>query len=350
MRYHHDRWEETKKRMLGYWQREEMDRCNYTIALFPAGKSDPVRRNYYFDTDEADRAYRARFEDALYFGEAMPSMMPYFGTGGIAEYTGCKATRVDHTTWFDPWLDEPDASLIGFTCPKAFDDQVEAVRRLLHLAGNDYFVTVSDNCGILDALSSIRGTDELMMDMLTEPEFVEEAVDALLPIYRHTQETLFDLVRQNNEGAVHSWMHLWAPGRLAQMQCDLSVMISKEMFDRFAMRELEALCNYLEYPVYHFDGQEQIRHLDSLLSIPNLRAIQWTPVAGQPRTSDFIPVFQKIQKAGKNLVLSPRPDEVEKLLDNLSSVGLHMNIVGVETEEEARDMIRLITAKSKARK
>jgi len=92
------------------------------------------------------------------------------------------------------------------------------------------------------------------------------------------------------DGSVLSWMHLWAPKRLAQMQCDLSVMISPEMFNCFAMPELEELCDFLDYPVYHFDGQEQIRHLDSLLSLKKLRAIQWTPVAGQLPTSNFIPV------------------------------------------------------------
>jgi len=92
------------------------------------------------------------------------------------------------------------------------------------------------------------------------------------------------------DGSVLAWMHLWAPKRLAQMQCDLSVMISPEMFNCFAMPELEELCDFLDYPVYHFDGQEQIRHLDSLLSLKKLRAIQWTPVAGQLPTSNFIPV------------------------------------------------------------
>jgi len=66
---------------------------------------------------------------------------------------------------------------------------------------------------------------------------------------------------------------LFWPRRMGQMQCDLSVMISPEMFNRFAMPELEELCGFLDVPVYHFDGQEPIRRLDSLLSLQNLRAI-----------------------------------------------------------------------------
>lgn len=171
----------------------------------------------------------------------------------------------------------------------------------------------------------------------------------LLPIYKKTQQELFDVVKDNNEGSVLSWMHLWAPKRMAQLQCDLSVMISPEMFNRFVMPELEELCDFLDYPVYHFDGQEQIRHLDSLLSIKNLKAIQWTHVVGQPQTSTFIPQLQKIQKAGKNLVLFPHVDEVVPLLDNLSCRGLQMIIWGPQTEEEARDLLKLIEKHSKDR-
>ena len=68
-----------------------------------------------------------------------------------------------------------------------------------------------------------------MMDMFTDPEFVEEGVQKLLPIYNQTEEELFRLVEQNNGGYVLSWMDLWAPKRMAQMQCDLSVMISPEI-------------------------------------------------------------------------------------------------------------------------
>jgi len=133
------------------------------------------------------------------------------------------------------------------------------------------------------------------------------------------------------------------------MQCDLCVMLSKEMFDEFVMPELTELCEFLDYPVYHFDGQEQIRHLDSLLSIEKLRAIQWTPVEGQSKTSTCIPVLQKIQAAGKNLILFPKLDEIEVLLDNLSCVGLHLVIDGVGSEEEAQRIVKLIETHSKVR-
>ena len=211
-------------------------------------------------------------------------------------------------------------------------------------------MSVSDNAGIMDALAAIRGSEELLMDMLTDPEFVEEALQRLLPIYKETEEELFELVEENNQGSVLAWMHMWAPKRLAQLQCDLSVMISNEMFNRFVMPELEELSSWLDYPLYHFDGIEQIRHLDSLLSIDKLRAIQWVAVEGQPSPLEFIPVLQKIQKAGKGLVVQAKPHEVEKLLDHLSCRSLHLTISGVKSVDEGKDLMKLIEKHSKDRK
>lgn len=347
---YHDHWDDVKSHMTQYWLREPMDRACAAMEVVKPGSGD-FWQNHYFDVEKADRLHRLRFENTTVYGEMLTSVFPYFGTAGTAEYTGCKPTYTPRTTWFDPWMmeEEPDAERIGYTCPEAFQKQADAVRRLVELSKNDYLVSVTDNAGILDALAQIRGNERLLEDMFDYPEFVEEGVRKLLPIYKKTQKEFLDIVRENNEGSVVSWMNLWSPNRMSQLQCDLCVMISNTMFNRFVMPELEELCSFLEDPVYHFDGQEQIRHLDSLLSIKNLKAIQWTPVVGQPKTSEFIPVLQKIQKAGKNLVLTVSADEAEKILDGLSCRGLFMNIYGIRSHEEAVRMMKLVEKHSKNR-
>lgn len=90
---YNDHWEEVKKRMTGYWQREAMDRCCAAIRVSKPGYQDFGEKNFYFDIDTADRMFRGRFENTYYIGEALPCLFPYFGTAGIAEYTGCKPNR-----------------------------------------------------------------------------------------------------------------------------------------------------------------------------------------------------------------------------------------------------------------
>lgn len=331
--FYNDHYDELKERMMAYWNRDAVDRCSAAVVVARPDNKDFGDINFYFDAEKADKMHRQRFESYDYLWEAIPTLWPYFGTAGIAEYAGSEPEYTPRTTWFHPCLDEPDASQIYYKKPEAFERQKAAIAKMIELSRNDYAVTVSDNCGIADALAAMRGSDNLLMDMLTDEDFVLEGIQKLLPIYKETQEQLFDLVKENNEGSILAWMHLWAPKRCAQLQCDLSVMISPAMYEKFIMPELEELTAFLDYPVYHFDGQEQIRHLDYLLSLNKLKAIQWTPVTGQPKTSNFIGELQRIQKAGKNLILFPEVNEVEYLLDNLSSRGLHLLCRAANKEE-----------------
>ena len=346
--YYNDHYEELKARMNAFWNRDEVDRCSAAVIASRPDNKDFGDINFYFDAEMADKMHRQRFESYDYLWEAIPCIVSYFGTAGIAEYAGSVPEYTPRTTWFHPCLDEPDASQISFKNREAFERQKEALRQMIKLSKNEYAVSVTDNCGIADALAAMRGSDNFLMDMITDEDFVLEGIQKLLPIYKETEEQLFDLVKENNEGSILAWMHLWAPKRLAQLQCDLSVMISPEMYGKFIMPELEELCSFLDYPIYHFDGQEQIRHLDHLLSLEKLKAIQWTPVTGQPKTSTFLPHLQRIQKAGKNLVLHPGSDELELLLDNLSCRGLHL-VCHARNKEEADYIQKTIMKHSKNR-
>lgn len=150
-------------------------------------------------------------------------------------------------------------------------------------------VSMPDDTGNADALSHLMGPDELLPAMIEDPEAVKRALGKIQGAYERIMREVYDIVRDNNEGgSCIQWLSTWAPGMHAQMQCDMSAMISNPMFEDFIMPELRAQCDLLDNALYHFDGVEQIRHLDSLLSIPRLRAIQWTQVAGRspaPSTS-----------------------------------------------------------------
>lgn len=194
-----------------------------------------------------------------------------------------------------------------------------------------------DCSGNIDVLSHLMGPETLMFHMLEEPEEVQTALKKIQTVYQKIHETSYSLVKDvNMGGSCIGWLCTWAPGFHAQMQSDMSVMFSNDMFKEFIEPELRAQTELLDYSLYYLDGMEQTRHLDTLLSIPKLHTIQWTQVAGQPPCTEFIPGLKKIQEAGKNLLISVEPWQVEPLLQNLSSKGLCLNLeVGSLEEGEA---------------
>ena len=56
-------------------------------------------------------------------------------------------------------------------------------------------------------------------------------------------------------------------------------------------------------------------------------------------------MFQRIQRAGKGLVLIPQMDEIEPLLDALSPEAL-MLVVNAPDEESGREVLRLVERKT----
>ena len=86
-------------------------------------------------------------------------------------------------------------------------------------------------------------------------------------------------------------------------------------------------CQWLDYSLYHLDGVAAIRHLDALLEIEELNAIQWTPGVGQPQGGDpcWYDLYQRIRAGGKAIMPCwVELDELQPLLDAVGPVGVNM--------------------------
>ena len=348
---HKENWEETKKHLEAFWNKAYYKRCDLAIRVPCA--VDNEEDLLPLDCQSVEESYTS--PDYLYaswknsslrykfLGEGIPVCNLNFGTAGHVEYFGATPHYAPDTIWFSPILDEPDASLLQYDLEgEAFERHKEITRRLTQKAAGEFMVSMPDNCGIIDGLAELRGSENLLIDMLENPDFVHESRQKLIEAWKPKQKGLFEILSENNEGgSSHSWMQLWCPKRHAQIQCDFSVMISPAMYEEFVLPEIEECVQFLDTVTYHLDGQEQIRHLDMLLSVKKLDNIQWTPVAGQPKTSAFIRELQKIQAAGKGLVLLPEKGEVPFLMENLSHKGLHLVVNDIADPREAEDLLRL---------
>lgn len=344
---HKENWAETKQHMEAFWNKDYEKRCSLAIHTpFPGEQNllpNPAQNleEGYTSPESLYANWENACRSSQCFGEGIQSFLLNFGTAGHAEYFGANPHYAPDTIWFAPSLAEPDASLLQYD-DAPFQRHLKIARTMAEKAQGDFLVGMPDNCGILDALAEMRGTENLLMDLVESPEFVKDACRQILDVWKKTQQEFFQVLSENNEGgSSHSWMQLWCAGRHAQIQCDFSVMISPAMYEEFVLPEIQECAEFLDHITYHLDGQEQIRHLDLILSVKELDNIQWTPVAGQPKTSTFLKELQKIQAAGKGLVLIPDKEEVPYLMENLSHKGLHLVLNNVESREEAEHFLQM---------
>lgn len=343
-----------KKRLYAFWDREIIDRAlvsviapkekGKNISMFHnsrdmTGEPEELRK-YWEDPETIYRNNMERLENTFLGGETLPIIFQNYGTSGHCNYYGAVPSYGNDTIWFDPVWDDLTEAENSYT-EERLKQHLEITRYLTERAGDSYFIGMPDSSGTLDALGHLYGTENVLMDMLAEPDAVKNAIRILNEGWIRTNEMFYQVTEKLNGGGAHAWMHILAPGRVAHMQCDMSVMFSKDMYREFVVDELKQQMEWLEYPVYHFDGIEQEQHLDYILGLDRLKAIQWTHVAGQPSASHYLPVLKRMQSAGKALIIMAPPDDVPILLENLSIKGLYIH-TEADDVETAKEIIRYV--------
>lgn len=60
----------------------------------------------------------------------------------------------------------------------------------------------------------------------------------------------------------------------------------------------------MTHNIFHMDGKGVAHHMDAILELPNVQAIQWVQgVADDMPIMQWTPLIQKIQAAGKSVVV-----------------------------------------------
>jgi hypothetical protein len=151
-------------------------------------------------------------------------------------------------------------------------------------------------------------------------------------------EVYFDIVEPDVFGSSSGWLPAWWPGRANVIQCDYIALISTEMVEEFFIESIFAEARWLDRAIFHLDGPDALRHLDLLLTITEIQAIQWVPGAGALPMTRWIPLLKHIQAEGRSLHLSVWPHEIRTLLEELKPEGLMLS-TSVGSEAEARDLL-----------
>jgi hypothetical protein len=347
--YYKEDWPQAKQRFLAFWQGEIIDRCcvavqaprknSQYLAPEPPASQDELLKWWQDPEDNLQRMI-AEFEHTFYGGEAYPAATMCLGASVMAGFYGSPAEYRPETVWYHPIIQDWDTARLEFdrASNPLYRVTIDAARYYAQECRDRYLVSLPELGAATDDLSLLRGMQPLLYDMLDRPDTVKSAIALLADTWGKVHNELYQIAAPVNDGGgCIAWMQTWAPGTHYQMSCDFSAILSPKLFREFILAELQAYLKVNEYSVYHWDGPDAIKHLDALLAIPEIDAIQWTQGDGQPPATHprWIANYQKIQKAGKKLIL-PFVDinEVETLLSQISSRGLMIR-THADSEEEA---------------
>lgn len=343
-------WESAQKRFDAFWEHEMLDRPCFYISV-ETGEENPLtparaqiqtpfeREEDRRAAEEFSRSFREEYRKKRYYAEGLPNMYPNWE--GISAMYGCKVKDFGNNFGILPAID----SIYDFD-PSILDISHPEVRRLLenleHYAANasgEGLIGLPPLANAGDTLAKIVGYTNLLTDLAEDPDAVIRAEEVMADFWCLLYDKIYDVLTKYQVGTC-SWLPTWYRGRGALIEFDFSAMINPEHYERY-LPTLIRRAEHAEKSIYHLDGTLTLRHIDLILGIRELDAIQWEPGVQCENILEWIPLMQKIQSAGKSLYVSgpmPDPETAKELLKHLSPKGLMMP-VKVKSCDEAEKFL-----------
>jgi len=304
-------YQETIKRYEAFWNGDITDRPIVSVTVpNPDYKDVPYYTNSYYtrmygDLDEIVGQIVSNTRKTLYMGEALPQSFLSFGCDEMAAFCGGETLyfhRGDHSTnWSKAFIEDWESEMplrvrednpLWLRMQAFLDKCAEAMQ------GKMLFHAI-DLHSNLDLLLAMRGGENLCLDLLDCPEIIDKAADQSMSIYEYFYNKAF---KKYNLPAVNG----------VTLQCDFSCMISTPMFRRFALPYLEREAAYNDGRVfYHWDGVTALTHTDDLIASKGLYVMAFVPGAGNGDHSDYLDLYEKIQKGGKAVSVWGNIEEVK---------------------------------------
>jgi hypothetical protein len=275
-----------------------------------------------------------------YYADAFPYWWPNFGPGIVSAFLGSTLEYQPGTTWFHPVGVKSLADLtVNYNAQNDWWRQVQAVTAgAIKRWGGDIALGYADLGGNFDVLASLRGTQDLMLDLYDAPDQIARLMPQVTQLWLQYYNELSVLLAPAVHGRC-SWGPCWFPTNGYFLQCDAAYLFSPEVFKRHVLPDLQACCEAMDYPVYHVDGKGALKHLDALLSLSKLRVVQWQPGDGQPHADKWLDVLQRIRASGKVCQVYVGRQGAFTIARALGGRGFVMEILEELTDQQAEEFV-----------
>ena len=274
------------------------------------------------DFHEYYNKHYAYLESGSYHGDTVPDMSSYLGPGSLCTFVGATPIYTDSTIWFKEGCSS--AGEVIDNCrqflkngdSRWYEWSLGATEFFNEHSRGRFVTSMPDLQQNLDILAAVMGPERMFMEIIDEPDVVHEALEMLYMVWEKAFNAHWERVVDSDGYSAYTHYNIIGRGRTSVLQSDISCMMSCDMFNEFEMPYLRRQCRILDNVIFHLDGPGAVRHLDSILSIDEINAVQWVPGAGNPGNADecWNNLYDKITQKGKGLYVFLHPSEIQGFL------------------------------------
>ena len=330
-----------------FWANEMLDRPLFLASVNKNPDRPITKRLELLDNHEAWFAAKMQDLDQIHrVGDTLPTARVDFGPVILGGLFGAKTEFGADTTWTHAFIDDDWSNVPDWTIRD--DNQYwQLMRDLAALLAEDaagrYVVMLPNLGGSADVLLNLRGSAQLCVDVVDQPDVIASSVDAIYDAWHRALSALFETIIERGAGCTF-FLGLWSNVPYAVPACDFNALIGPRPFKRLLLPDITRQAATVGRAIFHLDGPDAARHVDSLIDTPEITAIQYVVGTGHP-AMDKIDVMKRVQAGSKPLQVACSFKDVLAVAGELDPAGLCFVVDEVPGPAELDDLFALFSAR-----
>ena len=329
--------ERSMKRIYAWFNQELIDRppirfsshnAEYSEVHMLKGRSWKSLKDRWWDTDYQLELFEYQLKHSVFNAETFPIFWPNLGPEVYSAFFGVELSYKEVTSYATPIIKEwSQMDQIKLDFNNSYFRKIEEMTyAALERCKGKFMVGYTDFHPGLDCAAAFRDVQELCIDFLLEPDLVKELIDISSRDFQKVFDHFDSILKLHNQLSV-TWMGIPSFGKMHIPSCDIGTLISPEQFEEFVLPVLKNEVKPMTHNIFHLDGIGVAKHLDFILEIPEINAIQWVQGMGKDvPIMQWIPLIKKIQGAGKSVVVDLQVSELESFMKEVNPDGIFLCI------------------------
>lgn len=299
-------------------------------------KKWPTLKDRWFDTEYQVESFIGSIKGKSFQGETFPVFDPNLGPDILQAFYGQELDFGEITSWTHPKIEcLEDLSKIKLSYESPYFKKIEEMTRYaLERCDDRYLVGYTDLHPGMDFVASWRGTDRACMDFYLDPGLMKKMIHLATEGFQEVYDYFHNILSAAGQPSVN-WLGVPSSGKMHVPGNDFSAMISPELFDEYCLPILQKEVKPMDTNIFHLDGKGVANHIDSILTVPEIDAIQWVQGVGDDYSViQWIPFIKKLQESGMPVIVDVSLKELDDFIDKVRPEGLFLWIGASSSEEE----------------